>query len=656
MKKTLSIVLAVVLSLGMLAAIPFSANAAEELPTATTAPKNKAGLDIGAVAEAYAPAAGWTAIATAEDFVKYLGEGGSAINMNGNYYLTADIDLTTVSYLAKAEYFTGNFDGCGYKVKTNKPLFVHLMADGEVNVIKNLTIDANIESYTFGDYSPEPTGAMRNGTYNVGALAGRASTAQAVGSINKFENIKLTGSVTGWKGNAENYWYTGGMIGNALFGFEAEDINIAMTKVTGQHVGGLVGCFQAGAAEPEWGSVVIKNVYNSSEITNEGCINAVGADINVQSTAAGLVGWFANCAAKIENCENSGKITALASGGGILGRLPTAGGHPGIVEVKNCVNFGDVNRISEDNFDQSYAGAAGIVGFDQGKGTEYKNCTNYGDVTAAEAGYTGGIVGPDKGAKILVDGCVNYGDIKTADCCAGGITAYTGKASTYRNCKNYGDVESIEGAGGISGWGKKAAGYTIEKCENHGNITVVGTKQAYAGGIVSVSIAATINDCANFGKIESKITGEKKSYVSAIVGGASATVETAEEIDPVTGLLVEKVTGGLKITKNFAGGELAGTENAVIAAVVNGVGTVKAIPVGEYFSQNTVVNGLAANVAGFSTGTIVLDEDYSYAVDAENPETGDNTVIISVAVVTFAALLGSAVVLGYTVSKKVKAN
>jgi hypothetical protein len=134
------------------------------------------------------------------------------------------------------------------------------------------------------------------------------------------------------------------------------------------------------------------------------------------------------------------------------------------VNIKNCINYADVTTLG--NF------AGGICNeINDGAGGSVINCKNYGDITSINQ--TGGIVRLAT-STIIVKDCENYGDITSTErFTAGGICGYVsngvGDAIRFYNCKNYGDLRTVDGnIGGICG---VVNGYAeIVDCENYGFI------------------------------------------------------------------------------------------------------------------------------------------------------------------------------------------
>lgn len=517
MKKTLAIILTAVMVLSMvITAIPFSASAEEE---AVLDPKNSEGLSIGEVAEGYTTdLTGATAIGTAEQFKNAISVSGTNY---GSFYLTADIDLTTIDYMPVFGVFEGNFDGCGYTVTTNAPLFygigsgdTDLVANNcATSVIKNINIVADI------DVAELP--ALPDGVgYSLGALACFACPAKA--KLLEYTNIRVTGTIKGDDvidaTEDEDEACTGGLVGAGYGGFDMSYIFIDDMTITGACAGGVYGSASIGTGRAGQ-QFTVENCYVNADIIQDGSNgNADGGADRV--AAAGLFAYAQHSNITIKNVEIYGTITANTGVyvAGIIGRSAMAGDPKGTVLVEDCKVYADI--VSNKASTSSWAGAGAIFGIPQFTGEKaennsyviIKNCVNYGDITANHN--AGGLVGVNVNCTIRIIGCENYGTIKAQGSAlyAGGIVGRADRAVTFGYdprtgemvegavTVNHGDVITDSFGGGIIGGTGNNSGYVeFNDCINNGEVSAWN-----AGGIIGFSEKnneAHFNNCVNNGDV-----------------------------------------------------------------------------------------------------------------------------------------------------------
>ena len=239
---------------------------------------------------------GWTAVSSAEEL--------AAINKNlsGKYYLTANIDLTDVSWtpIGKTNYdlFTGKFDGNGY-------------------VIKGLTVKLNYA-------------AQRNTRYGAG-LFGFTSDAE-------IKNVSVIDANVSNVGKAEAS--VGILVGCAL---TTAIVNCNTSGTAANNctygAGGIVGStFGTGSSSGTDGG-------------GKGYIFRCASSANVSSTVSMVGGIVGNSCVSIEECYFTGSVTSSSScAGGIAGRTTST--------VQYCWSSGSV----EGKQNGSTGGVAGLVG------------------------------------------------------------------------------------------------------------------------------------------------------------------------------------------------------------------------------------------------------------------------------------------------------
>mgnify|MGYP004490866353 CR=1 FL=1 len=257
-----------------------------------------------------------------------------------------------------------------------------------------------------------------------------------VGEIEKgsIDNCKNYGNVTAKDDSlkTEKGKFVGGIVGQVYVG-EEEDITISNCTNGGtiiavyQSVGGIIG--RSLRKEGSTNKITIINCNNSGEVStgdSEKLASTVGA--------GGIIG-VANTETIIDNCTNSGNITATRQkAGGILGSQESGKG-----EIKNCTNNGYITTAND--------GIGGIVGYINSQ-IDIDNCTNNGNLMA-QNGMLGGIVGLQTVGKI--ERCINNGKITAGNQRAGGIAGQQ-EAGEINNCTNKGEIISnAKGGRGISG-------------------------------------------------------------------------------------------------------------------------------------------------------------------------------------------------------------
>lgn len=228
---------------------------------------------------------GFTAISTAQDFV-------SKVKVGGKYYLRNSIDLTTIVDfvpLAGGNKSAGKivFDGCGYTITTNKPLFEELPAgnsNSAVSEIRNVVIKGNIK------VNSTDIAGYDNGN-SAGALVGKTNGGIFRNIVNKA-TVEFTDSGT---------YRIGGLIG-VVFNFDVilencfneGKVTGAVTKNSSYGIGGLVGCV---AYNNDTANAVFSNCANSGIVQNSSNGGYAGGVLGVK---------YANTILAMINCNNKG--------------------------------------------------------------------------------------------------------------------------------------------------------------------------------------------------------------------------------------------------------------------------------------------------------------------------------------------------------------
>lgn len=353
-KKTLGILLVLCLLLGVLMAMP-------------------------------AAAADVIEIATAGDLLKLMDPDDTTYPWDGDYKLTANIDLTgkTQSPIGTSDKvpFTGTFDGDGHAItgiKITGTDYVGLFGYANNATIENLTVSGSV-----------------SGANNVGGIVGRARNAtQIIGCTN---NCTVT-VTTQYAGGIAGYSYGASASATVITDcVNNGDVTFTGSDTTkGQDFGGITGIMRHAMV---------------SNCTNTGTV--VGGAKNVGGIAGRTYG-----SATFMNCHNSGDVSALSQCGGIVGGQQVG-------TVSYCWNSGEISC--------SGAGVGGISGAFAGSGAVVSNCLNTGSVTgvaAADDG-VGGIVGSAPSGKSV------------SNCYSGASVTGTGTTENIRSIYGYSNVENI---------------------------------------------------------------------------------------------------------------------------------------------------------------------------------------------------------------------
>jgi Leucine-rich repeat (LRR) protein len=326
------IVFAMVLSL-----VPVTAVAE---PTAT--PTTRTLPNFIAPIEIITDKSGWIAISDR------AGLEAIADNLSGNYYLTADIDLSDGEWIPigtegnDGDGFTGTFDGQGYvirnmSIKGEYRCAVGLFSRIWYGTVKNVGLeDTNIDEPD-AVIAGGVVGSVYNGTisnvYSTGNIAIRNSAGDYYTNIN-------VGGIAGFVFNET-------IITDC---YNTAALSLFAHKNSLSRIGGIVGF-------AEYSNLTITNCFNSGNIS--GSADEFG----------GIIGKFDEGGVlTIERCYNSGKITAeneRSLGGGIIGEMDWGKGY-----ISDCYNIGDVSAYW----------ASGIIGCVDDGVVELLNCYNTGKI------------------------------------------------------------------------------------------------------------------------------------------------------------------------------------------------------------------------------------------------------------------------------------
>lgn len=348
-----------------------------------------------------------TEIATAAEFI-------AAMSVpDGEYVLTADIDLTGSGYTSVA-LFSGSLDGAGHAITGlgSQSLVVKLTGS-----ITALTIDgtaSGVNTERAADNAGIFCDAMENATLEDCSLRGYTlrPTAARAGSIGLMVG-KGAGVCTLVRCIVESDCLmesTGGNIGN--------------------NMGGLIGYFDTDSRKNEV-------VLSIEDCTNNAAIRSVGENALNASATGGIIG----------SVSRSSYVDTTPE-----------------VRVTRCVNNGSftaVNGWTSSNF----GGIVGMVGAGSPLKLTLTGCINTANAVlkGAPSNALGGMLARSNRAVLLeMTGCVNRGNLgywengsAGASTCAGGLVGevynlWSSDSILIRNCANYGDVAAVSAAGFVA--------------------------------------------------------------------------------------------------------------------------------------------------------------------------------------------------------------
>ena len=358
------------------------------------------------------------------------------------------------------------------------------------------------------------TNVSGNNAMNVGGLAG---------------NMTATGTIT-----AENRTQWNNCTNEGKISTEDYASNVFSSK-HGRIL--IAGCF--GTAYAGWDFV---NCHNKGEVD-------VKVKMNSNVFVGGLMGYWANCAVtnitcKIENCSNSGAITATSAtpataatsggegllAGGIIGQtyMDNAKFATQTMQLTDVSNTGAIKVAGNSFNDASRHIAGGIAAYYYTYGT-FTRCHNAGSVTFE----------PTEGSTAKT--------VRVA-----GITAdsfpknNTGKETHLVDCTNFGDI-SVKPYTVASG-GTLYAGGLVGAAPNTNNIIHKSTNSGNKGVVSVDGVDASAGEL----------------YVGGLYGGTAETTEMFFGTNVNIGDV--KVTNTTVGTKNYIGGIIGSTTIKVSGA------------------------------------------------------------------------------------------
>ncbi|HBF14252.1 MAG TPA: hypothetical protein DDW30_00930 [Clostridiales bacterium] len=283
LKRTLTLLLTAAV---MTAAIPFAALATGEPAT---------------LAEEATESTEQIGISTAAEFL--------AMESGKSYYLENDIDFEGNTYVTLVATFNGSLDGRGHALKNFKLENETTTTDGHMGVFGKVCNGdyTTVKNLVIGS-AEQPISMTNNAKVDGyhGFLAGQIMTDDYIG---QFDNITVYANYTN---KGEGKYFAGGLIGYAK--------NLVMTACTAN--GTLTDAVGNVSIEKNLGGLVglVNTNYNRQNVM-DGCTNNATITVagNGNSVRAGGMIAFSGSPLLIENCINTGAITATSYAGGLVG-------------------------------------------------------------------------------------------------------------------------------------------------------------------------------------------------------------------------------------------------------------------------------------------------------------------------------------------------
>ena len=403
-------------------------------------------------------------------------------NLEGNYHLTADVDLTGAEWVPIGDA-TSSFSGT---------------LDGQGHVIRNMTITG--EGYEFSGLF----GSARIGIFkNIGMEDININISDSF-----IQEIRVGGicGFTYWSHSIDNCYSSGtisvsfreegyvGGISGFTFSTTSNCYNTATVSAfsseSAARAGGISGC---GGDYSD-----INNCYNTGKISASS-----NASISYPYSSTAIAGGICGSSTSIRDCFNLGEVTAsspmdAASAGGISGSYTSGAG------INNCYNAGSVfaSAATDSDVTDDYLSArsGGICGEGRNgyEGSGY-NVRGYG-----------------------ISGCFNTGTVSssnTASAFVGGIFGYNLATIEISKCYNAGTVSaSATDAISIGGIAGNSFMTEISDCYNTGTVTAANAASIKAGGICG-QIVGIITNCYNIGQLSAAAAAD--SNIGGICGAGN---------------------------------------------------------------------------------------------------------------------------------------
>jgi len=480
----------------------------------------------------------------------------------GIYFkLIADIDLSEypadddagwlpIGNYSEGEFFSGNFDGNGFKIMNlmiNRPTQDYIgLFDTNKGTITNVTLE---NMNVTGNYSVGGLASMNSGTIDNITVTGSVYGVDEIGGLVGYNPSEISNSTS-----SASVYGLGSYIGG-LVAYNSSEINNSSSSASvhgeGNFIGGLVG-------------------YNESEISNSSSSASVhGLGVNI----GGLVGYNHN-ESEISNSSSSASVHGESSNvGGLVGH--------------------NLSKISNSSSSASVYGAAddigGLVGHNS---SEISNSSSSASVHGRGAN-VGGLVGTNMTADTerpaTISNSFATGDVMGESGHIGGLVGLSGMKFGLQ-----GQVGSINNS--------YATGYVSGSSRMGG---LVGDNRlpiynSYATGTVTGNVYGDDHEGHEIGGLagynESEISN---SYARGTLLGTS-----------MVGGLVGSNVGDGSVSNSYATGSVNGTTGTDIGGLIgqkSGTGLIS----GSYYNSETlplqVDNGLGI---GKTTAEMQLDSTY----------------------------------------------
>ena len=309
-------------------------------------------------------------ISSADQLKAFRDSVNAGTTYSGKYIqLTTDINLNNEEWLPIGEKAGDKFSGT---------------FDGQTHIIEGLSITATQEignEATFDGYAGF-FGAINGGTVKNLSVYGSVSGKNVAGVVARVDG---NSSVKNCHNHATVTSTNNAKAGGVICLTNAASITVQ-------------NCTNSGAVSGGTGGTAGIVAYANPGVTISGCSNTGNIGNASSKYAGGIVGYATNdnSSAEINDCTNSGAITASVSAGGIVGIATEAW------TITNCKNSGAVSGTGS---------SGGIIG--SVKNGTISSCSNTATVHGDQ--FAGGVVGTVASAAQIVN-------------CSGGISNITSSA------------------------------------------------------------------------------------------------------------------------------------------------------------------------------------------------------------------------------------
>lgn len=455
------------------------------------------------------------------------------------YVLTADIELNDVSDFdnwlqSPPEYnwypindFRGHFDGQGHVIRglysctSLRPVrdipdyYQGLFAEINDNaVLKNITLEKALLINHKGSVASLAASAQDARVENCRSdavlwLDGPGGAAGLLGGANKcyVADCTFTGTIGGENNQHNCYGIAGG-----FSGYMENCRNEADITTGGYYASGIIGGLSSnvvldlGVRDVHGNPVVMgeetqafladkpDGLYNC---VNTGNITVTRGDSIAGGIARDMMHIMTTGDVVVSDCRNEGNITCVSgAAGGICGNVlidrtekQENGDRVGSFTLRNCVNTGTVSGLAPaSEEDKGLApGTGGLVGtatLRYSGRLAFEDCRNEGNVDSIDiaGGFVGRVI-TIQGGTVSMTGCANDGDVEGAGTCTAGLLASYALETDEKH-----DVRLV-----------------MKECVNNGKITAQSTfvgglcGHILAGGTYDRSIL--VENCANNGDL-----------------------------------------------------------------------------------------------------------------------------------------------------------